>query len=108
MNGTNITFYSTSEGYAHWMINNETPSDTHPHIEEKYTAQGFTFDYSVPNNLTLHVSASEKTNNSLIECWVISCDYSITDRSEKANLYVFSTFCKLVYIARVIIISIHA
>ena len=95
LNGTNTTFHcNTIGGHAYWMINNETISAIYPHVEQKYRAQGFIFDRSVPNNLTLHVLASEETNNTMIECWIISFDYLSNDQSKKANLYVFSRFCK--------------
>ena len=99
LNGSNATFHCNTIGNnAYWMINNETIR--YSSVKQKYTARGFTFDHPETHchqgycNLTLHVLASEDTNQSLIECWVISSGYTSSDRSQKANLLVFVNFCK--------------
>ena len=105
--GDRATFHCRVQGEdVYWLINNETITPVRPHVREKYEALGFVFSESSDttgrnHNLSLNVSASETTNNSLIECRVIGHDYMVYDKSEKAYLRVFTNF-------RELIIKIHS
>ena len=79
--GDLTTFHCKTLGRdAFWLINNDAITDTRLDVKEKYEILGFSFSDSLHglwgyHNLTMNVSGSESTNNTMIKCRVVDRYY---------------------------------
>ena len=90
-------FHCNTRAYeAYWLINGDAIEDARV---QQYTSQGFTFPMPLSSdgfyNLTMTVTASVQTNNSVIRCRASDEYYNRRPLSEEAYLRVYETFSML-------------